>query len=77
MKRSDGWTTPATLTIRKKSPASRGPSILLRGVEADLARDLSRLTQKDKYFYSDDNQAPSSYKKLVDEYYKALAKGKP
>ena len=55
----------------------KGAIDTLRGVEADLARDLSRLTQKDKYFYSDDNQAPSSYKKLVDEYYKALAKGKP
>ena len=55
----------------------KGAIDTLRSVEADLARDLSRLTQKDKYFYSDDNQAPSSYKKLVDEYYKALAKGKP
>ncbi len=49
---------------------------LLRQVELDLSRDLSRLTQKDKYFYSDDSEAPSSYKKLVEEYYKALAKGR-
>jgi hypothetical protein len=55
----------------------KGAIDVLRGVEADLSRDLSRLTQKDKYFYSDDNNAPTSYKKLVDEYYKALAKGRP
>ena len=35
----------------------------MRQVELDLNRDLSRLTQKDKYFYSDDSEAPSSYKK--------------
>ena len=50
---------------------------LLRQVELDLGRDLARLLQKDKYFYSDDNEAPSSYKRLVEEYYKSLAKGKP
>jgi hypothetical protein len=46
----------------------------LRQVELDLSRDLSRLTQKDKYFYSDDSEAPGSYKRLVEEYYKALAR---
>ena len=49
---------------------------LLRQVEMDLGRDLARLLQKEKYFYSDDNEAPSSYKRLVEEYYKSLAKGK-
>jgi hypothetical protein len=49
---------------------------LMRQVELDLSRDLSRLTQKEKYFYSDDSEAPSSYKKLVEEYYRALARGK-
>jgi hypothetical protein len=49
----------------------------MRQLELDLSRDLARLTQKDKYFYSDDNEAPSSYRRLVDEYYKALARGKP
>jgi hypothetical protein len=50
---------------------------LLRQLEVDLSRDLARLQQKEKYFYSDDNEAPTNYKKLVDEYYKSLAKGKP
>jgi hypothetical protein len=55
----------------------KGAIDLLRQVELDLSRDLSRLVQKDKYFYAEDSDAPSSYKKLVEEYYKALAKGKP
>jgi Xaa-Pro aminopeptidase len=50
---------------------------LLRQVELDLSRELDRLTQKDKYFFSEDNEAPANYRKLVEEYYKALAKGKP
>jgi hypothetical protein len=48
---------------------------LLRQVELDLSRDLSRITQKDKYFYAEDSEVPSSYKKLVEEYYRALASG--
>jgi hypothetical protein len=50
---------------------------LLRQVELDLSRELAQLVQKEKYFYSDDNEAPVRYKKLVEEYYKTLAKGKP
>src|SRR5439155_7413251 len=50
---------------------------LLRQVELDLGRDLSRIVQKEKYFYSDDNDAPTNYKRLVEEYYKSLARGKP
>jgi hypothetical protein len=46
----------------------------LHQVELDLSRDLSRVIQNDKYFYADDSDAPASYKKLVEEYYKALAK---
>ncbi len=49
---------------------------LLHNIEADLSRELERLTQQDKYFYAEDSEAPASYKKLVEEYYKALAKGK-
>jgi len=50
---------------------------LLRQVELDLSRELAQLVQKEKYFYSDDNEAPARYKKLVEEYYKTLARGKP
>jgi DNA mismatch repair ATPase MutS len=48
----------------------------LHQVEVDLTRELARLIQSDKYFYAEDSEVPASYKKLVDEYYKALAKGK-
>jgi len=48
----------------------------LHQVELDLARDLQRSLQNDKFFYADDSEVPASYKKLVDEYYKALAKVK-
>jgi hypothetical protein len=48
----------------------------MRKVELDLARDLDRLNQGDKYFFAEDNEAPSSYQKLVEEYYKSLAKSK-
>jgi len=49
---------------------------LLHQVELDLSRDLARLIQSDKYFYAEDSEVPASYKKLVEEYYKSLAKGK-
>jgi len=49
---------------------------LLHNLEADLSRDLERLTQQEKYFYAEDSEAPANYKKLVEEYYKAVAKGK-
>jgi len=47
---------------------------LLRQLELDLSRDLARLAQKDSYLYAEENEAPSSYRKLVEEYYKALAR---
>jgi hypothetical protein len=47
---------------------------LLHQVELGLSRDLSRALENNKYFYADDNAVPASYKKLVEEYYKALAK---
>jgi hypothetical protein len=47
---------------------------LLRQVELGLVRDLSRIAPKEKYFYAEDSEAPSSYKKLVEEYYRALAR---
>lgn len=47
---------------------------LLHDVELDLSRELARVLQSDKYFYAEDSEAPASYKKLVEEYYKSLAK---
>jgi hypothetical protein len=47
-----------------------------REVEFDLARDLDRMRQKDSYFFSEDNEAPAAYQKLVEEYYKAIAKSR-
>ena len=48
----------------------------MRKVEFDLARDLDRLSQKEKYLFSQDNEAPGNYRKLVDAYYQSLAKSK-
>jgi hypothetical protein len=48
----------------------------MRKVELDLAKELDRLTQKDKSFFVEDNEAPSTYQKLVEEYFKAIAKTK-
>jgi hypothetical protein len=48
----------------------------MRKVEFDLARDLDRLTQQDKYFFAEDNEAPANYQKLVEEYFKSIAKTK-
>ncbi len=59
------------LVARLKSSIDR-----LRQLELDLNRELSRLTQKEKYFYAEDSEAPSDYRKLVEDYYKALAKSK-
>ncbi len=50
---------------------------LLRGVELDLNRTLEQLTRKDRYLYADDNEVPGIYRRLVEEYYKALARIKP
>jgi hypothetical protein len=49
---------------------------LLNQMEMNLSREYDKLNQKDKYFYSEDSEAPANYKKLVEEYYKALAKTK-
>jgi hypothetical protein len=48
----------------------------MRDVELDLARDLDRLNQIDEYFIAGDNEAPDRYRKLVEEYYKSIAKSK-
>jgi hypothetical protein len=61
----------AELTARLKAAVD-----LLHTIDQDLSRELSQFLEKDKYLYSEDSGAPSAYKKLVEEYYKALAKGK-
>ncbi len=48
---------------------------LMRQVELALSRDLDQLAKKDEYFFAGDNEAPINYRKLVEEYYKAIAKG--
>ena len=48
----------------------------LRKIESDLARALDRLGRNEKYFFSEDNEAPADYQRLVDEYYKSIAKSK-
>lgn len=47
-----------------------------RKVESGLHRDLERLNQTEKYFLAEDNEAPADYRKLVEEYYKAIAKSR-
>jgi hypothetical protein len=63
---------PAEQIARLKSAID-----LLRGMEQDLNRDLSRLTQRERYLYSEENEVPGIYRKLVDEYFRALARIKP
>jgi hypothetical protein len=48
----------------------------MRKVELDLARDLDRLSRNEEYFFSGDNETPAGYRKLVDEYYKSIARSK-
>lgn len=62
----------AELTARLKAAID-----LLHTIDQNLSRELAQLTQKDKYLTSEDSEAPSAYKKLVEEYYRALAKAKP
>jgi hypothetical protein len=48
----------------------------MRRIELNLARALENQDHRDKYLLTEDNEAPNAYKKLVDEYYKALSKNK-
>jgi len=50
---------------------------LLHTIDRDLSRELAQINQKDRYLTSEDSEAPSAYKQLVEEYYRALAKSKP
>lgn len=47
----------------------------MRRVELGLARGLDQLTEDDRYFSTEDNEAPADYQKLVEEYYKSIARG--
>jgi hypothetical protein len=45
----------------------------MRDVESDLAGELQRLNRIEEYFLAGDDEAPESYRKLVEEYYKSIA----
>jgi methyl-accepting chemotaxis protein len=47
---------------------------LLHQVELELGGALAQLIQNNKYYYADDSEVPAAYRKLVEEYYKALAR---
>jgi hypothetical protein len=47
----------------------------MRKMELELARELDRRNQKDRFFFAEDNEVPGRYRKLVEEYYKSIAKG--
>jgi hypothetical protein len=48
----------------------------MRKVELGLARDLDRLSRNEEYLSSGDDEAPAGYRKLVDEYYRSIARSK-
>jgi hypothetical protein len=50
---------------------------LLRQVELDLDRERGRLAGRSRFQQADENDAPQDYRKLVEEYYKALARARP
>ncbi len=45
----------------------------MRDVESDLAAELQRLNRIEEYFLAGDDEAPESYRKLVEEYYRSIA----
>jgi len=49
---------------------------LTRQIEEGLARELDRIAQRDRILYAEDNDAPPAYRRLVEEYYKAIAREK-
>jgi len=49
---------------------------LMRQVEQELALELDRLSNRERYLYAEDNEAPPAYRRLVEEYYKAIAREK-
>jgi hypothetical protein len=50
---------------------------LLRQVELELDRERDRLAGRSRFQQADENDAPQDYRKLVEEYYKALARARP
>jgi len=49
---------------------------LARQIELDLARDLAGLTHKEGYYSAGDGDVPQKYRRLVDEYYRNLARSR-
>jgi hypothetical protein len=48
----------------------------MRRVEFGLVGHLDGLVEDDRFFSAEDNETPADYQKLVDEYYKSIAKGR-
>jgi len=46
----------------------------MRKIELDLARNLRQLIPEDQNFSAEDNEVPGSFRKLVEEYFRAIAK---
>lgn len=46
----------------------------MRKIELDLARNLRQLVPEDQNFSAEDNEVPGSFRKLVEEYFRAIAK---
>lgn len=63
-------------TIREQIDRLKNAIDNTRDVELDLTRELERLMKKDRYFLAEDNEAPERYRKLVEEYYKSIAKSR-
>jgi hypothetical protein len=50
---------------------------LLRQIELDLGRDLSSLARKDGFYSAEESEVPQKYRRLVDEYFRNLARSRP
>ena len=50
---------------------------LLQQLELDLSREIGRLGRKDQYLHPGGGEIPRGFEKLVEEYYKALARSNP
>ncbi len=48
----------------------------MRKVEFDLSRDLEKLNQSERYLSEEENGSPDRYRKLVEEYYRSVAKSR-
>ncbi|NWG12327.1 MAG: hypothetical protein HXY20_02195, partial [Acidobacteria bacterium] len=55
----------------------RGAVDLLRQMELALGRELGRLAEKEQLLYPGGSEVPRGFERLVEEYYKALARALP